>query len=1686
MRRIGRLHAGAGSRARARALIGRRGFGLLLSALCLFVVVGVTAALADEAPSSEISSSFLQEAAEAPEVVAAEITDPQAAEELPHQDLERDEAVELTEAVFDPILEDAVGPIQGLEVEEYLGDNAAIALGGTSAESPVEINRGSGGDSVATGEPVLLESTLPLRTEGPDGSKEPVDLSLEVSGDVLQPKAPLFEVELPQEIGDGIQLPEAGIKIELPEAPSERAPSILNETVATYPNVATDTDFSAVPTPTGFETLTTLRSPGAPHDQTFQLSLPRGATLLQAGEGAEVERDGKTILKALPPSAIDAAGANVPVSLEVNGNSLILTASPDASTQFPVLVDPLFEAYDWYYFQAQTGQNTWYPNSNRVGLEPSHDNWGLYIRARHEFPYSSGSQAEWAYYPPRFKEEQAQGRSLTSFVQRLTLWHLAFVTQPGGAFAPYMFAGIWGSQGWAGKPGGYAVWSYAGNLAPFYMNAPGNGMLVEFENGEPGKRDETAQMGIFGLASTENVPQTTQSRLASAGAAAVEVGDLKAPKSADASYASSWVDQTATAPLTALVEDTGLGVKNIGFDLPWKGPKVVPHGCAGTVGSPCPLNWTATLPANQYNPAEMPQGFVYVPIDAEDVLGNKATHGSSKATLKVDHTKPSLALSGTLTEQAKVGTTAPQYSLKYSASDGDAAAAEALPTFGVAGTGSGQFLRPGGVAVDAVGNVFVSDRLNNRVMKFDSSGKFLSQFGTTGSGNGQFSDNRGIAVSSNGTIWVADWGNRRVQQFSASGIFLRKIDLGGSSNPYAVATGPNEMLWIVDQTAKKVWKYKEDGTSLGPAKDGPDLINPVGAAVDQQGNVWVIDQASEKIRRFNSAGEFNFEFGTAGTGPGQISHPRGIAIAPSGHILITDEAHRVQEFKTTGAYNQRQFGTNGSGAGQLFEPQGLAMGPGNKVYVADAGNKRIAPWAHADYDLQSGATSTEVKVDGNLPVPKFTQSCEDSCTINREWTLNADNYAVGQHNVQVTATDGVGLSTTQSLTIETHGDLKDPTVALTGSMTEQGTLGTTRPRYILKVGATDPGSAEERKSGVASTTVKVDGSAVDTASPGCPAGGCSISREWTLNSNSYSVGAHTVQVTATDAAGRVTTKSLSITINRDTTPPQLTAPNSFFTAPEGWVEQKTYAYGPYAFDPNGYGVTSMVLKIDGAVIKNHGQLCPDGACGINPVSTVDMAPYAGGAHKAELIATDGAGNAAKKTWTVNVDPDGNISAGEAEDTLEAVEATDPDAALIAPNSQVIDPAERADGNDPLVVKEGGSFTVSGVPVASQFTSNPSEGIAIPTPDTDFQIEPIGGTAGGGTVISGGSAAVTPNTNTHIDTVIRPVFSGVTNFQVIRAPQAAETFSWKVNIYPGQTLELVDSQTAQVVNKDGTSVMMISAESARDATGKAVPTSLQVLGSNAIQLTVSHKGGNYAYPVSAGPSFEVGYSTVRVELPPELIPSTGEDEVWGGYTYVSPPEPINAEDTEATASGLQPVKKHFLWVMCSHLAGYFEEPVSPLIDWEDECGNPFKNTHGHEVAYRVGLHGRYLIKQSGKSSTVWHEGGPNDRIGCAAQAANGQWPPHPLEPSLSHHQRKAWVDQCVWWGETSGGNGGAKALWGQHITPAGRFMGESRGGCGDQCGGTPNPWEQFELPPMAIYLWASGHIGYHETNCIDCY
>ena len=96
------------------------------------------------------------------------------------------------------------------------------------------------------------------------------------------------------------------------------------------------------------------------------------------------------------------------------------------------------------------------------------------------------------------------------------------------------------------------------------------------------------------------------------------------------------------------------------------------------------------------------------------------------------------------------------------------------------GAGKDELFLPTNVAVNADGDVYVSDTGNFRVQKFDSRGRHLRRFGKLGKRFGQFVRPKGIALDREGRLYAVDAASEVVQIFDPEGQLL--VFFGGEGN----------------------------------------------------------------------------------------------------------------------------------------------------------------------------------------------------------------------------------------------------------------------------------------------------------------------------------------------------------------------------------------------------------------------------------------------------------------------------------------------------------------------------------------------------------------------------------------------------------------------------------------------------------------------------------------------------------------------------------------------------------------------------------------------------------------------------------------------------------------------------------------------------------------------------------------
>ena len=131
--------------------------------------------------------------------------------------------------------------------------------------------------------------------------------------------------------------------------------------------------------------------------------------------------------------------------------------------------------------------------------------------------------------------------------------------------------------------------------------------------------------------------------------------------------------------------------------------------------------------------------------------------------------------------------------------------------WGSSGGGNSQFNFPTAVAVDASGNVYVSDSMNNRVQKFSGSGTYMTKWGSNGNGDGQMIETYGVAVSSSGKVYVSDFLNNRMQRFKIGTAATTTVPAatttvpGGSTSTIQATTSiPSVTTTITSETTSTV------------------------------------------------------------------------------------------------------------------------------------------------------------------------------------------------------------------------------------------------------------------------------------------------------------------------------------------------------------------------------------------------------------------------------------------------------------------------------------------------------------------------------------------------------------------------------------------------------------------------------------------------------------------------------------------------------------------------------------------------------------------------------------------------------------------------------------------------------------------------------------------------------------------
>ncbi len=580
-----------------------------------------------------------------------------AASRMQYVGLDRDGAVALAEKLFHIERPSWTAPGADGEghIEKYLGETAAV-------------------EETTSGEHMLVESTVPLRSAIGSGQLEPTSLTLREAGSAFVPANPVVPISISKTPSGGVSLP-MGISVAPAQAAAPEAAAAVGDRVV-YPGTAMDTDYMVQAIPAGVETSWQLLSEHSSGNNSLVFNLPAGASLRLSKSvegGAEVVKEGQALAMIPPAIVTEADGTALQASYTVSADTLITHVDLSGSVAFPVMVDPIIIG-DFGSYGAGTWTG-WSHADNCSGCTITKESSGLLEVGMNPGP-GNGTYGEWYIWAPGAGKEggasiervdidgiahQASGQS----------YFVGYIYKSNGSKPVWTFNGTEGAQGEGTLFDGNALSGYA---AAFCAQGAGGK-----DGGEQPLCNESYGGEAFSFENELGPNARTTYNYSEITGAAVRFLDTTPPNVVKLENVyEKWSQHGSTAEYIHS-EDQGVGVDALSVEIP--PGHVNEHGqpffvdkehenCSASNGfDGCPSD----VNSGYLNYSELATGVYTLGVYAYDAAGN-VREEQPDPKVYIDKTPPTLSLSGSLAA-ANGGTIGEgTYGLTVSAEDGSSAA----------------------------------------------------------------------------------------------------------------------------------------------------------------------------------------------------------------------------------------------------------------------------------------------------------------------------------------------------------------------------------------------------------------------------------------------------------------------------------------------------------------------------------------------------------------------------------------------------------------------------------------------------------------------------------------------------------------------------------------------------------------------------------------------------------------------------------------------------------------------------------------------------------------------------------------------------------------------------------------------------------------------------------------------------
>ena len=258
-----------------------------------------------------------------------------------------------------------------------------------------------------------------------------------------------------------------------------------------------------------------------------------------------------------------------------------------------------------------------------------------------------------------------------------------------------------------------------------------------------------------------------------------------------------------------------------------------------------------------------------------------------------------------------------------------------------------RFNSPGSLAVDAAGNIYLSDVANNTIRRLTQAGTnwvvttIAGLAGSPGSVDGTnsealFDRPNGLAIDRRGNLFVADHYNHTIRKVALAGTNWLVTTIAGVAGLHGSADGTNSQA--------RFW-------------------SPTGITIDTSNHLYVTDTANFTVRELQQVGTnwivttiagsvTNFGFADGTNAAAQFDYPCGIAVGSAGRLYVADWGnHAIRQLAQIGTnwvvttiagISGAMGSADGSGALATFNfPIDICPDAAGNLFVSDQSNDTI-------------------------------------------------------------------------------------------------------------------------------------------------------------------------------------------------------------------------------------------------------------------------------------------------------------------------------------------------------------------------------------------------------------------------------------------------------------------------------------------------------------------------------------------------------------------------------------------------------------------------------------------------------------------------------------------------------------------------------------------------------------------------